>query len=131
MSVRRGLVFSGLFLTLAAGPAAGQTTFATITGQVTDSAGGVIPGAVVEARHLLSNYTYTTTTNEIGHYILGSRIGRRARGDRTGVPGRSGSRSRSSETSGHAAWPLSLEYARGRSGQTAGRDSRSARASSD
>src|SRR5262249_18106663 len=48
----------------------GQTTFATITGQVTDSAGGVIPGAAVEARHVVSNYTYTTTTNEVGHFTV-------------------------------------------------------------
>jgi hypothetical protein len=48
-----------------------QTTFATLTGIVTDSAGAVVPGATVEARHLGSNYTYTTATNAVGHYTLG------------------------------------------------------------
>jgi hypothetical protein len=74
MNIQRCL-FSGLLTVLFASPAAAsapeQTTFATITGHVTDSGGGVIPGAVVEARHVLSNYTYATTTNEVGNYTLG------------------------------------------------------------
>ena len=41
-------------------PLAAQTTFATLTGLVTDGAGAVVPGATVEARHVASNYTYPT-----------------------------------------------------------------------
>ena len=54
-----------------ASPTFGQTTFATLTGLVTDGAGAVVPGATVEARHLASNYTYSTTSNAIGSYTLG------------------------------------------------------------
>ncbi|MBI1873905.1 MAG: TonB-dependent receptor [Acidobacteria bacterium] len=71
MRPQRCLLAGGLLLALLASRAFGQTTFATLTGIVTDGAGGVIPGATVEARHVLSNYTYTTATNEVGHYTLG------------------------------------------------------------
>jgi hypothetical protein len=71
MSIQRCLLLSVVLMVVLAAPASGQTTFATITGHVFDSAGGVIPGAVVEARHLLSNYTYSTTTDEGGLYTLG------------------------------------------------------------
>jgi Carboxypeptidase regulatory-like domain len=57
---------------LAVLPLAAQTTFATITGIVNDSAGGVVPGAAVEATHVKSNYKYTTVTNQVGAYTLGS-----------------------------------------------------------
>ena len=71
MTIHRCLSFSVFLMVVSAAPVGGQTTFATITGHVTDSVGGVIPGAVVEARHLASNYTYTTTTNQVGLYTLG------------------------------------------------------------
>ena len=38
----------------------GQTTFATLTGAVTDPNGSIIPGAIVEATQVGSNYRYTT-----------------------------------------------------------------------
>ena len=71
MRIQRSLLYSGLLGALLTSQAFGQTTFATLTGIVTDSAGGVIPGAAVEARHILSNYRYPTTTNQVGHYTLG------------------------------------------------------------
>jgi hypothetical protein len=71
MGIRRCIRFGALLVALLASRAYGQTTFATLTGLVTDSAGGVVPGAVVEARHILSNYTYTRTTNKVGHYTFG------------------------------------------------------------
>ena len=55
---------------LAVLPLAAQTTFATMTGIVNDSAGGVVPGAAVEATHVKSNYKYTTVTNQVGAYTL-------------------------------------------------------------
>jgi hypothetical protein len=55
---------------LAVLPLAAQTTFATITGIVNDSAGAVVPGAAVEATHVKSNYKYTTETNQVGAYTL-------------------------------------------------------------
>ena len=51
--------------------AAAQTTFATITGMVTDPQGGVISGALVTATLVSSNYQYKTKSNEVGYYTLG------------------------------------------------------------
>jgi Carboxypeptidase regulatory-like domain len=48
----------------------GQTTFATLTGLITDSAGAVAPGATVKATHVASNYEYVTSTNSAGNYTL-------------------------------------------------------------
>ncbi|HXG46800.1 MAG TPA: carboxypeptidase-like regulatory domain-containing protein [Methylomirabilota bacterium] len=47
-----------------------QTTFASITGTVTDAGGAVIPGVAIEATHVRSNYRYTTQSNEAGAYTL-------------------------------------------------------------
>ncbi|MEK7406989.1 MAG: carboxypeptidase-like regulatory domain-containing protein [Acidobacteriota bacterium] len=58
-----------LALPLAAALSA-QTTFATVTGTVTDPNGAVVPGAAVVATHVLSNYRYTTKSNDVGHYTL-------------------------------------------------------------
>ena len=49
----------------------GQTTFATLTGSVTDPNGSAITGVTVEAVHLGSNYRYTTKSNEAGIYTIG------------------------------------------------------------
>jgi hypothetical protein len=65
------MLFGGLLTAVLASPAFGQTTFATLTGLVTDSAGAVVPGATVEAKHLASNYSYSTTSNAVGNYTLG------------------------------------------------------------
>lgn len=47
-----------------------QTTFATITGTVTDATGAAVPGASVVATHLASNYKYSATSNQAGAYAL-------------------------------------------------------------
>jgi hypothetical protein len=47
-----------------------QTTFASITGTVTDSGGAAVAGADVEAVHVRSNYRYTVKSNEVGAYTL-------------------------------------------------------------
>src|SRR5262245_414885 len=62
----------GFILILSAFPRVGyaQTTFGAITGTVRDSAGGVIPGAAIEAIHVESNYRYATLSNETGNYTL-------------------------------------------------------------
>ncbi len=51
-------------------PAASQTTFATLTGTVTDATGAAIPGAVIEAIHRDTGYRYSTAANEVGIYTL-------------------------------------------------------------
>ena len=51
-------------------PAIGQTTFATITGNITDATGAAVPGASVSAVHKDSNYQYTARSNSAGTYTL-------------------------------------------------------------
>lgn len=51
-------------------PAAAQTTFATITGTVTDSTGAAVPGAAVTAIHKESNYKYSAQSNAAGTFTL-------------------------------------------------------------
>src|SRR5262245_38163 len=55
---------------LAATTATCQTTYAGITGSVTDPNGAVVPHATVEATHVQTNYQYNTTSNEVGVYTL-------------------------------------------------------------
>ncbi len=58
----------------------GQTsTFATITGIVTDPAGAVIPGTTVEITDLETGYVYRTQTNEAGQYTVANLRGGRYR----------------------------------------------------
>lgn len=67
----RNLVFViGLILSIGVRAGVAQTTFATITGTVTDSSGAVLPNASVEATRLERNYTYTALTNEAGLFTL-------------------------------------------------------------
>lgn len=47
-----------------------QSTFATITGTVTDSTGAMVAGVSVTATHLATNLTATVKTNEAGVYTL-------------------------------------------------------------
>jgi hypothetical protein len=47
-----------------------QTTYASITGTISDPNGAVIPGVTVEATHLESNYKYNVTSNASGVYTL-------------------------------------------------------------
>jgi len=52
-------------------PAGAQTTFATLTGTVTDPNGAVIPGATIEVTHQGSNYRYTAASNAAGIFTVG------------------------------------------------------------
>jgi hypothetical protein len=54
-----------------------QTTFATITGLVTDPNGAVVPSAVVTATNLETNYQYSARSNETGNYSIGRLLGGR------------------------------------------------------
>lgn len=55
---------------LAVFPVTAQTTFASITGTITDSTGAAIPGASVVATHLESNYKYTAVSGASGAYTV-------------------------------------------------------------
>jgi Carboxypeptidase regulatory-like domain/TonB dependent receptor len=62
----------GVFcLVFASLPAAAQTTFASITGTVTDSSGAAVAGASIVAVHRDSNYKYTAVSNSAGAYTVG------------------------------------------------------------
>lgn len=68
--MRRYTVFAVLALLIST-HAQAQTTFASITGLVTDPNGAVIVGATVTVTNLASNYRYTATTNGAGYYTIG------------------------------------------------------------
>src|SRR5260370_23832556 len=71
MSQMRILLFCvglGLFGMAATGCA--QTTFASITGTVTDSTGGVVRGVTVTATNVETNLKTTARSNEDGNYTI-------------------------------------------------------------
>jgi hypothetical protein len=47
-----------------------QSTFATLTGSVTDPSGAAVPGASIEVRNLNTGYVYNATSNEDGVYTV-------------------------------------------------------------
>ena len=68
---RPGLAaLSLVLLTLHPTAITAQTTFATITGTVTDTSGGVIPGAEVAATNVDTSIATKTTTNRDGVYTV-------------------------------------------------------------
>lgn len=66
--MRRFRLFVPFFFALI--PSFGQTTFATITGTVSDATGAAIPNAAAVATHVESNYQYTAAANETGVYTI-------------------------------------------------------------
>ncbi|MFO0366844.1 MAG: carboxypeptidase-like regulatory domain-containing protein, partial [Acidobacteriota bacterium] len=48
-----------------------QTTFATLTGTLTDPTGAAVPGASVVAIRVANNFRYATQTNAAGAFTLG------------------------------------------------------------
>ncbi len=62
------LVIACLLILAVCGLAFSQTTFATITGTVTDASGAVVPQANVTVTNLETNITTTATSNEAGVY---------------------------------------------------------------
>ena len=65
----KSLVLLCVYL-LTAAAASAQTTFATLTGTVTDPSGLAIPGARIEAVQRESGYRYQAQTNEAGVYTI-------------------------------------------------------------
>jgi hypothetical protein len=59
-----------MLLAMSAGAIYGQSTFATITGNVTDPSGAAVPGVAIEATHVATNYQYTATSDSNGMYTL-------------------------------------------------------------
>lgn len=70
---RSRITFLGAGLALVvsfAGALSAQTTFATITGTVTDTTGAVVPNVTITATHLQTNAKTTAQSNEVGVYTL-------------------------------------------------------------
>src|SRR5262247_1738375 len=69
---RRATAVGALLLFFLAAPFEGraQTTFGSITGNVTDANGAIVAGATIEATHVRSNYRYTTHSNQVGNFTL-------------------------------------------------------------
>ena len=59
-----------LLLLVAAAIAGAQSFTGRIVGTVSDSTGGVVPGAQVKATDVATNRTQTATANETGNYAL-------------------------------------------------------------
>ncbi len=51
-------------------PIYGQSTFATITGVVTDPTGAVVPNATIEITLVDRNQKFTAASNETGNYTF-------------------------------------------------------------
>ncbi len=60
------LIFAAAFC----GALPAQSTFASITGLVTDANGSVLPGVKIEATNIATNYKYTATSNDTGEYTV-------------------------------------------------------------
>src|SRR5436190_6380876 len=74
--VRRGVSLGVLFVAILALPAIGLAqTEAIITGVVTDSSGGVLPGVTVTAIHDATGNTFTSVTEERGVFRMQARVG--------------------------------------------------------
>src|SRR4029453_1227088 len=68
----RWLLVVGVILAL---PAAGYAQEATLSGTVTDSTGGVLPGVTVTAVHEASGNTFEAVTDERGAFRIAARTG--------------------------------------------------------
>src|SRR5512138_2909204 len=66
----RGLVLPLLVLALVPVPAHAQSGLASVTGIVTDSSGGAIPGLTVTATNKATNVPYTGVTTAAGSYTI-------------------------------------------------------------
>ena len=71
-SILRLLIVAAAILAV---PVAGHAQEATLSGTVTDSTGGVLPGVTVTATHTETGNTFTAVTDERGAYRLPVRVG--------------------------------------------------------
>jgi len=70
MSQIRVFLLVSLVLLALAGGAYAQTTFASITGTVTDASGALVPNATVAATNVQTNITTTAKSNVDGNYTI-------------------------------------------------------------
>jgi Carboxypeptidase regulatory-like domain len=67
---KRHLVWLSLLLFAAAAHAPAQTTFASVTGTVTDSSGSVVPNVAVTATNVKTGVKTATKSNQSGNYTI-------------------------------------------------------------
>jgi hypothetical protein len=74
---RKGILYLRIIflLILLAVPSAGYAQEAVLTGTVTDSTGGVLPGVTVTATHEATGNRFETVTDERGAYRIPARVG--------------------------------------------------------
>ncbi|HLZ42305.1 MAG TPA: carboxypeptidase-like regulatory domain-containing protein [Candidatus Sulfotelmatobacter sp.] len=65
-SILLSLIFSSCMLF------AQSSSTSTLSGDITDASGAVVPGAAVDLTDTSTNITQTTTTNQAGHYVFPS-----------------------------------------------------------
>ena len=65
---RPRLLFVACFLALGAGAALAQSTFATLTGTITDSSNAVLPGATITVTNERTQSVRTSVTDNVGFY---------------------------------------------------------------
>src|SRR5258708_1731382 len=66
----RALFFASALIVVAIETAYSQTTFASITGLVTDASGSAVPNAVITATNQGTNIRTSATSNEAGYYTI-------------------------------------------------------------
>ncbi|MCC6589082.1 MAG: TonB-dependent receptor [Bryobacterales bacterium] len=64
-------IFIFLAILCSPGITLGQSTYASLTGTVTDSTGAVVPNATVTATNLATNIKSESISNEVGAYMIG------------------------------------------------------------
>src|SRR5207253_9449697 len=67
--------FVGAVLTILAMPAVARAQEATVTGTITDSTGGVLPGVTIKAVNQQSGNSFEAVTDARGAYLIAVRIG--------------------------------------------------------
>ncbi len=75
MSGLRGLTLLTIVCALLAWPATGHAQEATISGTVTDSSGGVLPGVTITALHEASGNTFIAVSDDRGAFRMPARTG--------------------------------------------------------
>jgi hypothetical protein len=63
-------VFTILIAVLVARPVRAQSTFATLTGTVTDASGAVLPGVTITVTNTATKTVRTVVTDNVGEYVL-------------------------------------------------------------
>src|SRR5918996_3376757 len=70
MTLRMALASIAIATLISTAPAFAQSSMGTVEGTVTDTSGGVLPGAVVTLINVATNVQLIRTTNESGYFVF-------------------------------------------------------------